>query len=81
MRSLVRPVNERSTRQRRAIREAFERAGRPLSTDEVLAEAQATKRALGHHTRIMAIQRELADALTGEILGTRDAALRKALIS
>jgi Fur family ferric uptake transcriptional regulator len=38
---------ERSTRQRSAIRSAIERAQRPLSPQEVLAEAQAEVPALG----------------------------------
>jgi Fur family ferric uptake transcriptional regulator len=41
---------ERNTRQRRAIREVVERAGRPLSTDEILAAAQASLPALGRAT-------------------------------
>jgi Fur family ferric uptake transcriptional regulator len=41
---------ERNTRQRRTIREAVERAGRPLSTDEILASAQATIPSLGRAT-------------------------------
>ena len=41
---------ERNTRQRRAIREAVERAGRPLSTDEILASAHASLPALGRAT-------------------------------
>ena len=38
---------ERSTRQKRAIRDVFERVARPLSTDEILAEAQADIKSLG----------------------------------
>lgn len=37
----------RNTRQKSAIREAFEHAGRPLSTDEVLAIAQGAVDGLG----------------------------------
>lgn len=37
----------RNTRQKAAIREAFETANRPLSTDEVLALAQARVKGLG----------------------------------
>lgn len=37
----------RNTRQKAAIREAFERADRPLSTDEVLAIAQSAVDGLG----------------------------------
>jgi Fur family ferric uptake transcriptional regulator len=38
---------ERSTRQRRTIRDVVERAGRPLSTDEILASAQQSIPSLG----------------------------------
>jgi Fur family ferric uptake transcriptional regulator len=41
---------ERNTRQRRTIREVVERAGRPLTTDEILVAAQATIPALGRAT-------------------------------
>ena len=41
---------ERNTRQRRTIREVVERAGRPLSTDEILASAQASIPSLGKAT-------------------------------
>jgi Fur family ferric uptake transcriptional regulator len=41
---------ERNTRQRRTIREVVERAGRPLSTDEILAGAQAQIPSLGKAT-------------------------------
>jgi Fur family ferric uptake transcriptional regulator len=41
---------ERNTRQRRTIREVVERAGRPLTTDEILAAAQATIPSLGRAT-------------------------------
>jgi Fur family ferric uptake transcriptional regulator len=41
---------ERNTRQRRTIREVVERAGRPLTTDEILGTAQATIPALGRAT-------------------------------
>jgi Fur family ferric uptake transcriptional regulator len=42
----VRPA-ARNTRQKRAIRDVFERAGRPLSTDEIFAAAHDTIRSLG----------------------------------
>jgi Fur family ferric uptake transcriptional regulator len=42
----VRPA-ARNTRQKRAIRDVFERAERPLSTDEILAEAHGAIRSLG----------------------------------
>jgi Fur family transcriptional regulator, ferric uptake regulator len=58
--ALVRVVTERNTRQRRAIREAFERAGRPLSTEEVLSEAQATIQGIGMATVYRSI-RSLVD--------------------
>jgi Fur family ferric uptake transcriptional regulator len=38
---------ERNTRQRGAIRRAFQRAGRPLNTDEVLAQARTEVGGLG----------------------------------
>jgi Fur family transcriptional regulator, ferric uptake regulator len=41
---------ERNTRQRRTIRDVVERAGRPLTTDEILVAAQATIPALGRAT-------------------------------
>jgi Fur family ferric uptake transcriptional regulator len=37
----------RNTRQKRAIRDVFERADRPLSTDEIFAEAHGAIRSLG----------------------------------
>jgi Fur family ferric uptake transcriptional regulator len=37
----------RNTRQKRAIRDVFERAERPLSTDEIFAEAHGAIRTLG----------------------------------
>jgi Fur family ferric uptake transcriptional regulator len=40
-------VIERNTRQKQAIREAFESAGRPLSADEVHDSARRTSRGLG----------------------------------
>jgi Fur family transcriptional regulator, ferric uptake regulator len=50
----------RDTRQRRAIREVFERAARPLSTDEVLESAQAAIAGLGIATVYRSI-RSLVD--------------------
>ena len=50
---------ERNTRQRRTIRDVVERAGRPLSTDEILAGAHAsisvarTGDGLSLHTRAL----------------------------
>jgi Fur family ferric uptake transcriptional regulator len=41
---------ERNTRQRRTIREVVEHAGRPLTTDEILASAQASIPSLGKAT-------------------------------
>ena len=41
---------ERNTRQRRTIRDVVERAGRPLSTDEILAGAHASLPTLGRAT-------------------------------
>jgi Fur family ferric uptake transcriptional regulator len=44
------PPTERNTRQKAAIREAFERSGRPLSTEEVRLEADRSSRGLGMAT-------------------------------
>ncbi|MBD5633886.1 MAG: transcriptional repressor [Candidatus Eremiobacteraeota bacterium] len=44
------PVQERSTRQRRTIREVFEGAERPLSIEEVLSASQAGDRAVSLST-------------------------------
>ena len=41
---------ERNTRQRRTIRDVVERAGRPLSTDEILAGAHVSLPTLGRAT-------------------------------
>jgi Fur family ferric uptake transcriptional regulator len=41
---------ERSTRQRRTIRDVVEGAGRPLTTDEILAGAHASMPSLGKAT-------------------------------
>lgn len=41
---------ERNTRQRRTIRDVVERAGRPLSAEEILISAQATIPSLGKAT-------------------------------
>ena len=41
---------ERQTRQRRTIRDVLERAGRPLSTDEILEEARAAIASVGMAT-------------------------------
>jgi Fur family ferric uptake transcriptional regulator len=46
----MRAVIERNTRQKQAIRQAFERVGRPLSTEEVHLEAQRSSRGLGMAT-------------------------------
>jgi Fur family transcriptional regulator, ferric uptake regulator len=46
----------RNTRQRRAIREAFERAGRPLAPEEALAAAQSELGGLGVATVYRAIK-------------------------
>ncbi len=43
-------MTERNTRQRRTIREVVERAGRPLSTDEILDGAQQAIPSLGMAT-------------------------------
>jgi Fur family ferric uptake transcriptional regulator len=41
---------ERNTRQRRTIRDVVERAGRPLTTDEILVSAQTSIPSLGKAT-------------------------------
>jgi Fur family ferric uptake transcriptional regulator len=43
----VRVPEQRNTRQRAAIREAFERAGRPLSPQQALEAARADARGIG----------------------------------
>ncbi len=59
-------TGERDTRQRRAIRAAFERAGRPLSTDEVHAAAGRDSAGLGKATVYRSIRSLLEDGwLTG----------------
>jgi Fur family ferric uptake transcriptional regulator len=52
---------ERNTRQKQAIREAFERSDRPLSTDEVHREAERTSRGLGMATVYRSIKALLDD--------------------
>ncbi len=51
----------RNTRQKQAIREAFERAGRPLSTEEVHGEATRASRGLGMATVYRSIRSLLDD--------------------
>jgi Fur family ferric uptake transcriptional regulator len=53
-------LTARDTRQRRAIREVFEQAARPLSTDEVLENAQEAIAGLGIATVYRSI-RSLVD--------------------
>lgn len=53
-------VPVRDTRQKRAIRRVFEIAERPLSPDEILAEAQRASKGLGLATVYRAV-RSLAD--------------------
>jgi Fur family ferric uptake transcriptional regulator len=53
--------SERKTRQKAAIREAFERSGRPLSTEEVRLEAERSSRGLGLATVYRSIK-ALVDA-------------------
>ncbi len=57
----MKAVIERNTRQKQAIREAFERVGRPLSTDEVHGEAQRASRGLGMATVYRSIRALLDD--------------------
>ena len=52
---------ERNTRQKRAIRSAFERSDRPLSTDEVLASAGRESEGLGMATVYRSIRTLLDD--------------------
>jgi Fur family ferric uptake transcriptional regulator len=58
---VVKAIAERNTRQKRAIRAAFETADRPLSTDEVLAEAQRDSKGLGLATVYRSIRALLDD--------------------
>jgi Fur family ferric uptake transcriptional regulator len=53
-------VPVRDTKQKRAIRRVFETATRPLSTDEILAEASCVSEGLGVATVYRAV-RNLAD--------------------
>jgi Fur family ferric uptake transcriptional regulator len=57
----MKAVVERNTRQKQAIREAFERVGRPLSTDEVHVEAQRASSGLGMATVYRSIKALLDD--------------------
>jgi Fur family ferric uptake transcriptional regulator len=52
---------ERNTRQKQAIREAFERSERPLSTDEVHREAERRSQGLGMATVYRSIKTLLDD--------------------
>lgn len=52
---------ERNTRQKQAIREAFERIDRPLTTEEVHVEAERTSRGLGLATVYRSIRALLED--------------------
>jgi Fur family transcriptional regulator, ferric uptake regulator len=54
-------VPERSTRQKRAVREVFERSERPLATEEVLAEAKRLIGSIGIATVYRAIRSLVAD--------------------
>ncbi len=56
-----RTISERNTRQKAAIREAFERAGRPLSTDEVHAAARSASTGLGIATVYRSIRSLVED--------------------
>jgi Fe2+ or Zn2+ uptake regulation protein len=61
MACVERPGTVRNTRQKQAIREAFERAGRPLSTEEVHGEATRASRGLGMATVYRSIRSLLDD--------------------
>jgi len=52
---------ERSTRQKRAVREVFERSERPLATDEVMSEAEGLIGSIGIATVYRAIRSLIAD--------------------
>lgn len=52
---------ERNTRQKRAIREVFDRVRRPLSTEEILTEAQAAIGTLGIATVYRTVRSLLAE--------------------
>ena len=58
---MVKAVIERNTRQKRAIRGAFEGADRPLSIDEVLASAERESEGLGMATVYRSIRALLED--------------------
>jgi Fur family ferric uptake transcriptional regulator len=60
-RSSMKAVVERNTRQKQAIRNAFERVGRPLSTEEVHLEAKRSSRGLGMATVYRSIRALLDD--------------------
>jgi Fur family ferric uptake transcriptional regulator len=57
----MKAVVERNTRQKQAIRDAFERVGRPLSTEEVHAEAERASQGLGMATVYRSIRSLLED--------------------
>lgn len=54
-------MSQRNTNQRRAIRDVFTQSDRPLSTDEVLVAAQASKPGLGIATVYRTIKLLLDD--------------------
>ncbi len=58
---MAKAVAERKTRQKHAIRDAFARAGRPLSTEEVHAAAAAASVGLGLATVYRSIRSLLED--------------------
>ncbi len=58
---MAKVVIERNTRQKQAIREAFERAGRPLATEEVHDAARRASRGLGMATVYRSIRSLLED--------------------
>jgi Fur family ferric uptake transcriptional regulator len=57
----MKAVAERNTRQKQAIRSAFERVGRPLSSEEVHLEARRSSNGLGMATVYRSIRALLDD--------------------
>jgi Fur family ferric uptake transcriptional regulator len=58
---MPKPPSGRDTRQKRAIRDVFERTARPLSTDEVFEGAQAASEGLGIATVYRSIKSLVED--------------------
>ncbi|MDQ2908095.1 MAG: transcriptional repressor [Candidatus Eremiobacteraeota bacterium] len=58
---MAKPITERNTRQKQAIRDAFVHANRPLSTDEIHLAAQRVSAGLGLATVYRSIRSLLED--------------------